>query len=132
MKTLGIIFLICKWSVLSPDNVLRYINRQEIAHSKIVLAQTLQECGYDYRSYNARCRNNICGMKGGVKEEGNKKGFAIYDHWFDSVKGYKHRQRTYEGGSYFDYLVSSNYSESKRYIADLKWHLERMIGKIRL
>ena len=132
MKTLGLIFLIAKLSVLSPDNVSRYINRHDIAHPNIVLAQTIQECGYSYDSYNARCRNNICGMKGGEKDDDNKYGYAIYDHWFDSIRAYKHRQRTYVDGSYFDYLEESGYSESKRYIADLKWHLLQMIGKIRL
>jgi len=128
MKLLGSIFLIAKLSVLSPDNVSTYIKRQGIAHPNIVLAQTIQECGYEYNSHNARVRNNICGMKGGVKCEENKLGYAIYPHWFESVKGYKYRQRTYTTGSYFKYLVHSNYSESKKYIADLKWHLKRMIG----
>jgi len=128
MKLLGSIFLIAKLSVLSPENVLRYTQRQGIKHPRIFLSQTIQECGYDYGSHNARVRNNICGMKGGVKDSSNKYGYAIYDHWFDSVKGYKHRQKTYTGGSYFKYLKESNYSESERYINDLKWHLKKMIG----
>ncbi len=85
MKTLGLIFLIAKLSVLSPDNVSRYINRQGIAHPNIVLAQSIQECGYDYGSYNARFRNNLFGMKGGSKTEDNKYGYAIDNEWFHDL-----------------------------------------------
>ena len=114
------LILIAKMSVLNTDNVYKFIKHCEIKRPKIAMAQSIQECGFNYSSHNAQHRNNIFGYKGNTKTTTNPKGFAIYNHWFDSVRAYKHWQRDYTGGNYFDYLTRKNYSEDKNYTNKLK------------
>lgn len=103
----------------------------EIAHPEIVLAQTINECGWDYGSYNATKRNNFFGMTGGKKCESNKYGYKIFSHWTESVYDYKKWQdKLYRGESdYFSFLIKIRYAQSEEYCSDLRVILIGLVKK---
>lgn len=94
----------------------------EIAHPEIVLAQTINECGWDYDSNNAMKRNNFFGMTGGKKCESNKYGYKIFSHWTESVYDYKcWQEKRYKGESdYYEFLIRWKYAQSEEYCDDLR------------
>ena len=103
----------------------------EIKHPEIVLAQSINECGWDYDSYNARKRYNFFGMTGGKKCESNKFGYKIFSHWTESVHDYKlWQEKNYKSeGDYFYFLERIGYASSHEYCSDLKVILRLLLRK---
>ena len=55
-------------------------------------------------------------MKGGVKREDNVHGYAIYNHWTQSVRAYKKWQdKVPIIGNYYEYLKKRGYSTNPDY-----------------
>ena len=78
---------------LNKKNLWVVINDLEIKFPEIVFAQALLESG-DFKSDLARNNNNLFGMKKPIKrpttaEEKTRRGYAVYDHWIESIKDYK-------------------------------------------
>ncbi len=106
---------------LTTEEVRDEIIYCDIKHTEIVLAQTIAEAGWEYDSHNAARRNNLFGMKGGVKSKNNKHGYKVYDDWRESVCAYKEWQdRRYNGGDYYEFLKRSGYSTNPEYISFVK------------
>ncbi len=107
---------------LTPSVVYREIMKEEIKFADIVLRQAILETGW-FTSYNCLVRNNLFGMKGGVKCSENPNGYKIYDNWIQSIRAYKRWQRHNYGDSdqnYYEFLKGIGYAESPNYIEKLK------------
>jgi len=116
MKTLGLIKLLIMTLQPTPNRVETYAERIGISETEIVVSQSIAECGWNYISWNAKERHNLFGMKGGVKREDNIHGYAIYNHWTESVRAYKKWQdRVPINGNYYDYLKKRGYSTNPDY-----------------
>lgn len=119
MKILLLLTLL-NTGVLSPDSVRQTCIDYGIQHADIVTAQSIEETKW-YTSYNFRHRNNLFGMKGGVKCDANEHGYRIYCDWIESIKGYKEWQdRRYTGGDYYEFLKRVKYSENPHYCDNVK------------
>jgi hypothetical protein len=107
---------------LTKENVYAEIMRVDIKFSEIVLRQVLLETGH-FTSHNCLKRNNLLGMKGGVKDSSNVYGYKIYDHWRHSIQAYKIWQSeriTEDCADYYDFLSQWKYAESPEYENKLK------------
>ena len=121
MKYLGIIKLLIYTLNPTPERVHTYAERIGIQEAKIVTAQSIGECGWDYGSYNARVRNNLFGYRGGEVTEGNKKGYSTYSHWLESVRDYKrYQQKVSIKGNYYGYLIRRGYNHHKGYVTYIR------------
>lgn len=115
MKRLLLFFslfpIICQ--AQTREQVLAELQRQNVPHAQIVLAQARLESG-NMKSDFYRKTNNLFGLKSGKK-------YATYRNWKDSVKEYKERiSSRYDGGSYYSFLERIGYAENKNYIKLLK------------
>lgn len=137
MKTLGLIKLLIMTLQPTPNRVHSYCERIGIRESEIVTSQSIAECGWEYESYNARERRNVFGMKGSVKCEDNKHGYAIYKHWTQSARAYKEWQdKVPIYGNYYEYLKQRGYStnpEYTNYVEQVKqiWLRKRSVKSVR-
>lgn len=94
-------------------DVLKELQRQNIPHPTIVLAQARLESGNMKSAFYKRT-NNLFGLKRGRK-------YATYRNWKDSVKDYKKRiSSRYDGGSYYKFLTRIGYAETEDYNDKLK------------
>lgn len=95
------------------NDVAKELVRQNVPHSKIVLAQARLETG---NFTSARCKqdHNLFG----IKHNGR---YARYRTWQDSVKDYKQRiSSRYDGGCYYAFLKRIKYASDTKYIHKLK------------
>lgn len=93
--------------------VLKELQRQNIPHAIIVLAQARLESG-NFKSAFYKRTNNLFGLKKGRK-------YKEYPTWQKSVEDYKkHISSRYKGGSYYAFLEQIGYAENKNYIKLLK------------
>lgn len=98
---------------LNEGNVLAELKRQNIPHSKIVLAQSKLETG-NYTSKLCRNKNNLFGIR-----KGNK--YKEYNTWKECISDYKKLfSNRYKGGDYYEYLLKIGYAEDPMYIQKLK------------
>lgn len=89
------------------------LRRQNVPHSKIVLAQARLETG-NFSSRLCKVNHNLFGIKHNGK-------YARYRKWQDSISDYKKRiSSRYTGGSYYAFLTRINYAKDPRYISKLK------------
>lgn len=94
-------------------SVLRELEKHDIPHKDIVLAQAKLESNH-FKSNLVQTHNNIFGLK-----KGNK--YRKYDDWTDCVKDYKECiSNRYKGGDYYAFLNRIRYSENKDYTNILK------------
>jgi hypothetical protein len=99
---------------LNQENVLYWLNYFEVQYPEIVLAQSIQECGWQYDSYRATEMNNIFGFQ-------NNTGALTFGHWIGSVIYYKKWQDTYyQQGNYLEFLHSYGYAQDSSYTSKLK------------
>jgi len=99
---------------LNLENVEYWINYFEIRHPEIVLAQSIQECGWNYTSYKAENMNNIFGF------QTSDSSVLSFGHWIGCIIYYKKWQETYyEGGDYFIFLKEYKYAEDSLYCLKL-------------
>ena len=99
---------------LNQENVLYWLNYFEVRYPEIVLAQSIQECGWKYESYRVREKNNIFGFE-------TNTGALVFGHWIGSVIYYKKWQDTYyQEGDYFEFLQSYGYAADTLYVKKLK------------
>jgi hypothetical protein len=100
---------------LCPENVLYWCKVFEIKFDTIVVAQSIQECGWNYESENAQIGNNIFGLQHTSEDS------FEYSHWIGSLLRYKEMQDTYyKGGDYYKFLESHGYAKDPLYTNKLK------------
>ena len=98
---------------LNEKNVLAELNKQNVPHAKIVLAQSKLETA-NYTSSVCKNKNNLFGIR-----KGNK--YKEYDTWKSCIKDYKKLiSSRYKGGNYYDHLLRIHYAEDPDYISKLK------------
>lgn len=108
---------------LSITDVKNEVLSQDIKFPFIVVAQTIQECGWDYNSYNARKRNNLFGLW-----DSSTKTYMSFESWELSVKAYKEKiqSRYREGEDYYSFLNRIGYASDEDYNSKLKWIVQKI------
>lgn len=108
------VFAKTKVPVLNKENVLAELEKQNIPHSRIVLAQSIHETG-NYKSKLCRTHNNIFGIKAGNK-------YKKYNNYIDCISDYKKRisSKYKPGEDYYKFLIRIRYAEDINYIQKLK------------
>ena len=105
--------------VLSKEAVLRELERQNIPHAKIVLAQSLLETGH-YKSGLCKTHNNIFGLRKGSK-------YRRYNNYIECIADYKRLiSSRYKGGDYFEFLERIHYAENGSYTKILKSMIQKL------
>lgn len=98
------------------------IKKQGILHPEIVLRQAIWESRW-FECTNCSWRyKNMFGFrhKSWITPT-NPKGYKEWNSWKESVDYYRRWQaKFYKGGNYYDFLVDRGYSESDKYIDNLK------------
>lgn len=98
---------------LNKESVLSELNKANIPHSNIVLAQSILETG-NYTSKLCKTHNNIFGLRKG-------KQYRKYDNYIECIADYKRLiSSKYKGGSYYNFLTNLGYAEDPNYISILK------------
>jgi len=93
--------------------LLAELERQEIKHPHIVLAQAKHETG-NFTSKVCKTKNNLFGLR-----KGNS--YRSYSSWQECVTAYKTLiQSRYNGGDYYQFLQRIGYAEDPHYIKRLK------------
>lgn len=100
---------------LTMTNLYRVMERYDIQHKQVVMAQALLETGY-FTSRVCRENNNLFGLR--RPSDGSYYSFA---RWEDSVKAYKdYVQYKYQGGDYYDFLTRIGYAEDREYVMKVR------------
>lgn len=100
---------------------LKYYN---VKYPNIVYAQALLETGH-FTSFVYKNYNNLFGLY-----DSRLKDYHNFEHWTESVKGYKNLvQFKYKGGNYYHFLDSIGYAEDPAYIFKLKAIVQRIKDK---
>jgi uncharacterized FlgJ-related protein len=116
---------------LTKANLVNYMKEMNIRHIDIAFAQAMLESGA-LKSKMCREKNNLFGMKVAMRRQTtaiNKKGYAAYTHWTESVKDYKLYQdyvtknRDCTRSEYL-YIIAKRYSETPDYVSRLKRVIE--------
>lgn len=95
------------------QDVLREIQRNNIPHPHIVLAQARLESGNFKSSFYLRT-NNLFGIKRNGK-------YVVFKHWRYSIQSYKNNiSNRYKGGDYYAFLTRINYATDQNYTNKLK------------
>lgn len=99
---------------LTVPNLIREINKQELQHPEIVLAQAILETGW-FTSPVCKKKNNLFGLT-----NPRTKQYYEFTHWTESVKAYYTKvQYRYKGGNYLYWLRDIGYAEAPNYIQSL-------------
>ncbi|MBO5612413.1 MAG: peptidoglycan DD-metalloendopeptidase family protein [Prevotella sp.] len=100
---------------LSITNLYAVLNRHDVKHKEIVLAQALLETGY-FSSRVCLENNNLFGLR----RPSNGK-YYKFANWEESVKAYRdYVQYKYKGGDYYSFLNKIGYAEDSQYINKLR------------
>ena len=92
----------------TKEQVKKELERQNVPHSEIVLAQARLETG-NFKSDKCRKHHNLFGIKHNGK-------YAKYPNWQSSVKDYKKRiSSRYKGGDYMLFLKKIGYAKDPNY-----------------
>lgn len=108
---------------LTKDNYKKVMEYYEIQYPDQVLAQALIETGH-FTSYNCLVRNNTLGLVNSRLPDSptNKHKYFTFDHWTESIKGYKefieYKIRNEE--DYYSFLERINYAEAPNYTEEVK------------
>ena len=95
---------------LNIANLEKALEKYEISHPRIVIAQALLETGYFTSRVCLEC-NNLFGLR---RKDGS---YYHFNNWEESVKAYKdYVQYKYKGGSYLNFLKVLGYAEDPDYI----------------
>jgi hypothetical protein len=102
---------------LTLENLFLEIKKDSLDSPEIVLAQAVQECGWDLNSYNARKRNNLFGFRNRNSiTKSNPLGNMYISSWPESVLKYKKLQkRKIKGEDYYHFLKRIGYAEDSTY-----------------
>jgi len=96
---------------LNEENLLFVMERYEVHHEKIVLAQAILETG-NFTSRVCREYNNLFGLRHPRTGE-----YYQFNNWQESVRAYKdYVQYKYKGGDYYRFLDNIGYAEDPAYI----------------
>lgn len=94
---------------LNIANLAKAIEKYDISHPHIVIAQALLETGY-FTSRVCLEYNNLFGLR---RKDGS---YYEFNNWEESVKAYKdYVQYKYKGGSYLNFLRFIGYAEDPNY-----------------
>lgn len=110
-----IIILLCAIGVCAQtrEQVAKELQRQQVPHLEIVLAQARHETG-NFTSRLCRVNHNLFGIKHNGK-------YAKYSNWKASIKDYKERiSSRYTGGDYYAFLRRIKYASDVRYCERIK------------
>lgn len=100
---------------LNITNLYEAMERYDISHKTIVIAQALLETGYFTSRVCLEC-NNLFGLRRPSTGE-----YYEFDGWEKSVKAYRdYVQYKYKGGDYYQFLSRIGYAEDKDYIQKLR------------
>lgn len=121
---------------LSIQHIYEFCKVIEMKFPDIVVAQSIQECGFDYSSDNYRNNCNLFGMnKSSSRPSTNRsyeKGYANYKDWKMSVIDYKLLQDEYFKGvterQYWKWLES--YAEDSLYVQKVKAIRAHLLHKV--
>ena len=95
---------------LNIANLTKAIEKYDISHPRIVIAQALLETGYFTSRVCLEC-NNLFGLR---RKDGS---YYEFSSWEESVKAYKdYVQYKYKGGSYLNFLRVIGYAEDPNYV----------------
>ena len=95
---------------LNIANLAKAIEKYDISHPRIVIAQALLETGY-FTSRVCLELNNLFGLR---RKDGS---YYEFNSWEESVKAYKdYVQYKYKGGSYLNFLRVIGYAEDPNYV----------------
>ena len=95
------------------EQVRQELQRQNVPHANIVLAQARLETG-NFTSQQCRIKHNLFGIKHGRR-------YATYARWQDSITDYKAKiSSRYHGGDYYAFLRRIGYAKDPAYIEKLK------------
>lgn len=92
----------------TKEQVAKELQRQNVPHWRIVLAQARLETG-NFKSRRCREQHNLFGIKHRGK-------YASYRRWQDSVTDYKRSiSSRYKGGDYYAFLKRIGYASDPNY-----------------
>ncbi len=109
---------------LTKQTLVQVLRDSGIQHIDIVLAQAILESG-TFTSNIFKTKNNLFGMKVPGRRETtatNKKGYASYSTWLDSVRDYKLYQdyitknKNVSRSKYLS-IIAKSYSENPGYVS---------------
>lgn len=105
--------IVSERKVLNESNLKKELEKHNIPHANIVLAQAKLESG-NFTSKLTKTHQNIFGLK-----RGNS--YRKYDHWTECVKDYKKLiSSKYKGGCYYAFLNRIGYATNPNYTKLLK------------
>ena len=121
-------------SELTKENLWSIIKSMDIMYPEIVFAQAILETGH-FQSQNCKEANNLFGMmmpnvRETVAVGKNKRGFAVYETWVQSVQdyalyqSYTMRKKKMTESQYLNF-IDKKYSESRGYAKLLKKIIQR-------
>ena len=100
---------------LTIGNLYRALDRYNVQHKQVVLAQALLETGY-FTSRVCQENKNLFGLR--RPSDGS---YYEFDKWEDSVKAYRdYVQYKYKGGDYYEFLDRIGYAEDKEYVTKVR------------
>lgn len=100
-------------SAQTDQQLLKELQKYDIKHPKIVLAQAKLETG-NYTSKLCKEHGNLFGLRG-------KNGYAKFKNWRESIKAYRDWvQYKYKGGDYYVFLKEIGYASDPKYITKVK------------
>lgn len=104
-----------KNNTLTVHNLYRAMERYDIQHKQVVMAQALLETGYFTSRVCQEC-NNLFGLR--RPSDGS---YYTFERWEDSVKAYRdYVQYKYRGGDYYDFLDRIGYAEDRDYVQKVR------------
>lgn len=107
-----------KVKILNESNLKTELDKNNIPHANIVLAQAKLESG-NFKSELVHTHQNIFGLK-----RGNR--YRKYSHWTECVKDYKKCiSDRYNGGNYYAFLNRIKYSSHPDYTKLLKSMMQK-------
>lgn len=119
-------------SRITVDNLAMELQRQGVAHWKVVLAQAIVETGWEFDSPLFLKTNNFIGMRvpssRPSRRIGEHKGYSAYATWQDCVADVKLWQdHFWKGGSREQYIAKIGRVWAE--VADYTSHLTKLIAK---
>ncbi len=116
MLQLSMLFAV-NCTAVTIDEMRDELIEQDVKFYYIVLAQSIEECGWTYGSYNATVRNNYYGLWCSETQS-----YFKFDNWKLSITGYKNmiQYRYRKGEGYYNFLKRIHYASNPLYITNLK------------
>lgn len=106
---------------LTNESLLKTLEYYDVKHLDIVYAQAILETG-NFNSKICKEYNNLFGLY-----DSRKKDFYKFNHWSESVLGYKlYVQNKYNSkDNYYSFLINLPYAEDSLYISKIKQIVKR-------